>query len=311
MPRPTQYRAAVAVAICTLSACAEVTAPASGIDEPIPSAETLRIEQLHSWSGENAREQWLAALGATIELVERKLATGAGDRDALMRRREELQEKLQSIGAGEVDGDTEAGGVTSADEAEGFARILTAETVSSIYDQGASSSGKVSTLTMVDATVVITHNITIKKNINGRQASNPVTVTDGTGIFLPKRSHMTSVSISGLDCVAGTQITADAVHSATAWWTKDATGLSGDKDSCGPPPPCAGSGGSGPIDPFTGNSYDPYSASPDVAATADEISSDCTGDGTGGGGAECTIVEWYRSVDGGATWEYIGTSYYC
>lgn len=93
--------------------------------------------------------------------------------------------------------------------------------------------------------------------------------------------------------------------SLTTW-----SAASDSREASAAQPDCTCDGGS--KDPVERMSYDPYS---DVSTESDVSTSstgDCTGsgDGSSGGAAGCyeVLVHHYRSNDGGATWEYTGTT---
>lgn len=312
-------RASVIAAACFgLAACAEIAAPAPELAKPSPAGQGPEVEVLESHSGEAARLAWIAALEADLAESARLLSRGTGDREHFARRIEETRKKLEVASAAgvvaenpTVPGQAHNGptsGRAAADEAMGYVRILDPKTQVTIWDEGASSTGRVYTYTQTDASVVITHKIDITISPKGRSASTR-SVTETTGRFAPTKFFGTPIALSGIDCDLGTRVSANSVHEASAWWTTDAKALSMHEASCAPP--CNGS--TGPIAPFTGTSYDPYSAGPSGSDPVHEVSSDCStpGTGAGGGGSDCVTIDWFRSTDGGATWEYIGSTAYC
>jgi hypothetical protein len=299
---------AMAAACFVLVSCAEIAAPAPEIAKPSPAGQGPKVEVLDFQTGEAARLAWIAALEADLAESARLLSRGTGDRDHLARRIEETRKKLEVAAAAGVVAESPTAGRAAADEAMGYVRILDPKTQVTIWDEGSSSTGRVYTYTQTDASVVITHKIDITITPKGRSASTR-SVTETTGRFAPTKFFGTPIALSGIDCDLGTRVSANSVHEASAWWTTDAKALSMHEASCAPP--CNGS--TGPIDPFTGTSYDPYSAGPSGSDHAYEVSSDCSspGTGAGGGGSDCVTIDWFRSTDGGATWEYIGSTSYC
>ena len=252
---------------------------------PRPPAElSVRVR---SASGEEGRQLAIRVLREDLPGLERRLAAGRGDPDAVrekIARRRDLLERLLEETSEEGSSASRQDGI-SADGEE--LRITEAVTEVTITDTGPSSSGRILVRTQTDAYAKIAHTIRYMVTTGGRTIPAR-TLVDETALV--HKSHTTTIALNGLSCDTSASASADSYHEARLIFV-DARATSYDNDDCAAPPKTAC--GDEPVDQEAVSSGDAAAAG-----------ADCVGGAAGGGEDSCRLflITVHVSYDNGSTW---------